>query len=124
MGRGRLLIVTEDPDLVADAAVAQAGDAQARVNGVGEGDRLDVAALSLDDEPNDLALIDVEGAIGDQIPVNHRVEIRVVDDVVDVAVDVVVHPPRRDLEEVTVLAPRLRRLPAGGALSSIFQPPS
>ena len=38
---------------------------------------------------------DVEPALGDEVPVDDGVEVRVVDDVVHVPVDVVVHPARR-----------------------------
>src|SRR5215211_4158237 len=111
LGRGVILVVSEDADLIADAAVAQPGDAKARVHGVGEGERFEIAALRLDDQADDPALLDVEGSRGDQVPVHDRVEVRVVDDVVDVAVDVVVHPAGRDRKEPPVPIPRLRRLP-------------
>jgi hypothetical protein len=51
LGGGRGVVVLEEPDLVAHAAAAQAGDAQAGVDLVGEGDRGEVPALRLDHEP-------------------------------------------------------------------------
>jgi hypothetical protein len=40
--------------------------------------------------------MDVEPALADQVLVDDRIEVAVIDDVIDVAVDVVVHPAGRD----------------------------
>ena len=47
---------------------------------------------------------DVEAPVLDEVAVDDGVEVRVVDDVVDVPVDVVVHPARRDGQEVRIVA--------------------
>jgi hypothetical protein len=90
-GRQRI-VVAEQPDLVPDAARPELRHPDAGVDDVREGDRAEVIALCLDDEADDRARPDVERALLDEVLVHHRVEVRVVDDVVHVAVDVVVHP--------------------------------
>jgi hypothetical protein len=47
--------------------------------------------------------VDVEPAVADQVLVDDGVEVAVIDDVIDVAVDVVVHPARRDGKEMRVV---------------------
>ena len=63
---------------------------------VGEGQRAMEAAAGLDRHADDGPALRVEAASLDQVVVNHGVEVAVVDDVVHVAVDVVVHPAGRD----------------------------
>ena len=63
-------------------------------------------AVRLDAQADHLAALDVEPALADQPGVDHGVEERVVLDVVDVAVDVVVLPARLDRQAVRVAATR------------------
>src|SRR5690606_30196617 len=55
-------------------------------------------------QADDLAVVDVEQAVDHQQPVHRRVEPRIIDHIVDVAVDVVVHPARGDGLEAAVVA--------------------
>src|SRR3954470_22447270 len=58
--RGRCLVVAaEDPDLVAYAALADAGDPYPGIDDVGERDRLEEPALRLDHEADDRAVSDI-----------------------------------------------------------------
>src|SRR3712207_6061355 len=70
--------------------------------GVREGDRLKEPALSFYHESYDQALLDIQHALVDQVSVDDRIKVRVVNDVVDVAVDVVIHPSGRNCQEVMV----------------------
>jgi hypothetical protein len=81
-----------------------------------------VAARRLDDETDDVALADVEPALVDEMLVHHRVEVRVVRHVVDVAVGVVVHPARGDREEVAVVRARVLASDRSSRLDSIRSP--
>src|SRR3546814_185813 len=72
----------------------------------GEG-RFELAG-ALGADADDLAVVDVEATLADEVVVDHRVEVRVVHDVVHMAVDVVVHPARRDGEEVRKAHPCFR----------------
>src|ERR1019366_8513701 len=101
VGRGLRLTLTEDPDLVAHARAPEVRDAEAGVDGLGEGNGLQVCAMRLDAQADHVAAGDVEAALVDEVRVDDGIEIRVVDDVVDVTVDVVVHPARGDGQEVT-----------------------
>jgi hypothetical protein len=69
---------------------------QAAVDRVREGHRLEVVAAGLDHQADHLAGGEVQHLLLDQVGIHHRVEERVVDDVVDMRIDVVVHPARRD----------------------------
>src|SRR5918912_706372 len=124
LGGGGLLVVPEQPDLVAHAAVAQPGDAQAGVHDIREGDRPEEPAPRLDDQADDPALLDVERPRGDEILVYDRVEVRVVDDVVDVAVDVVIHPAGRNRKEPPVPIARLGYLPIIHSRPHTSSPPA
>src|SRR5262249_25694084 len=101
------LVAAEDADLVADAAGAEAAHPQAGVDRLRKRDLAQVAAAGLDADADHLS-VDVE-AVVDQPPVDHGVEVRVVDDVVDVAVDVVVVPAGLDRAEVREVLPRVGR---------------
>jgi hypothetical protein len=92
------------------------------VDGVGEGQGLKEQALRLDDEPDNRTPLDVQYARADQILVHDRIEVRVIDNVVDVPVDVVVHPARRYTQEVGVACPDL--LTFHDLLFGLFHPPS
>src|SRR3546814_764478 len=71
--------------------------------------RTAVRTAGLHHQPDRLAGPDVQAAALDHVAVHRGVEIRVVLDVVDVAVDVVVHPARRDrLKMPVILASRIR----------------
>jgi hypothetical protein len=101
--RGLGIVLAEQPDLVADARAAQVRDPQPGPHEVGERHRRLERAVRLHAQPDHLAGVDVEPALGDQPAVDHGVEVRVVLDVVDVPVDVVVLPARRDVEDVRVV---------------------
>src|SRR5919107_2613839 len=60
LGGGRTLVVSEQSDLVAHAAVAEPGDAKTVMHGVGKSDRPEEPAPRLDDQPDDPAPLDVE----------------------------------------------------------------
>src|SRR5207248_2391822 len=96
-------LAMEDANRIPHAAVAELLHAQPGGDGVGEGDGVLVRALRLDADADHGAAIDVEAALLDQVSIDDGVEIRVVHDVVDVAVDVVVVPARLDLQPVREL---------------------
>ncbi len=91
-------------DLVADARVAELADPQSRVDVLRESEPARVRAVRLGADPDHVAVVDVQAALGDQPAVDHRVEERVVLDVVDVPVDVVVGPPGLQGRQVRVAA--------------------
>ncbi|MNG22045.1 hypothetical protein D3C84_1064870 [compost metagenome] len=73
---------------------------------LGKGDGGEVVAAGADHIGNNLALVDIQAASIDQVGVHRTVEKAVVDDVVDVAIEVVVVPAGGDrLEVAKVLAP-------------------
>src|SRR5690606_29288765 len=105
-GRRLVLAGAEQADAVAHAAVAKLLHAQAGVDAAGEGDHAQEAAGRFGAQADRGAAVDVEPAFGDQVGVDHGVEVAVVLDVVDVAVDVVVLPAGGDGQEVAVVGAR------------------
>ena len=67
---------------------------------------------SLNRETDHRALLNVEAARLDQVTVHHRVEVRVVGDVIDVTIKVVVHPAGLERLKVQKIGPHIggRRL--------------
>ena len=116
--RGALGAGLEDADAVGDRALPERRHREPGLERVREGDRREEGAGGLDDVADDRASDDVEEARFDEVAVHRRVEIRVVHDVVDVAVDVVVHPPRRDRAEEAEIGAGERRLAVRHAASA------
>src|SRR5690606_9160165 len=116
-GRRFFLAGAEQADAVAHAAVAQLLHPQTGIDAAGEGDLAQETAVRFGAQTDRRATVDVEPALGDQVRVDHRVEVAVVLDVVDVAVDVVVLPARGDGQEVAVVGAgaHARSPPVAGA---------
>jgi hypothetical protein len=102
LGDGLLLALLEDGDPVGDGPVPELVHAQPRHDAVRVRERRAVVALRLHHQADDGAGLDVQAALVDEVVVRDGVEVAVVRDVVDVAVDVVVHPARGDGQEVAV----------------------
>src|SRR5690606_12844772 len=105
-GRRLVLAGAEQADAVAHAAVAKLLHAQAGGDAAGAGDHAREAAVRFGGEADRGAAVAVEPAFGDQVGVDHGVEVAVVLAVVDVAVDVVVLPAGGDGQEVAVVGAR------------------
>ena len=93
-GRGTAL--HEQADFVADGAVADAADGDAGLHFLREGHGAGVGAAGFHDEADHRPLFDIEQAMFHQPGVHGRIEEAVIDDVVDMTVDVIVHPAGRD----------------------------
>jgi hypothetical protein len=102
-GGGEVVALFEDRQLVTHARVSELADTQTDVDRSRESEWPQILTLRLDGEGDDSAGVDVESARGDQILVDGRVEEGVLERVVDVTVDVVVHPTRRQRTEVRIL---------------------
>src|SRR5688500_1941755 len=74
---------------------------------IGKCDRREIATSRFDNQANHRAFSDVENAVLKRERTDRRVEERVVLHVVDVMIDVVVHPPRRDGGEPAIVAAAL-----------------
>ena len=98
----------EEADLVAHARASHVRDPQRRRDGTRIGKRREVVAARLHHQPDHCAPVDVERAALDEPRVHHGVEEGVVDDVVHVAVGVVVEPAGGDGLRV-----RIVRAPVG-----------
>src|SRR5262249_57064660 len=85
-----------------DRGVPDTAQAQTGIDALRIAELLVEGAEALDRQADDRTRRDVERAALDQVCVHDCVEIRVVNHVVDMAVDVVVAPAGRDLLEVAV----------------------
>ena len=90
----------EDAHLVAHARSPDRSHPQTRREIRGEAHRLRGTGSATRRHPDDRTRRDVEPSGVDEVAVDDRVEVAVVDDVVDVPVHVVIHPPRRHDQEV------------------------
>lgn len=97
------LALFEDRKFVADARIPQLPDAQPDFDHFRKSQRLEVLALRLGGKCDDFPGGDIEATFSDEILVDSRVEKSVVQRIVNVAVDVVVHPTRRQRHKVRIL---------------------
>ncbi len=95
-----VIIVSKQRDLVAYAAPADARHAQANQDPVRESDLLKVAASRFHRETDHGAVLEIERAGIDQVAIDRRIKVAIVNGIVYVAVNIVIHPARLDLEEV------------------------
>ena len=91
-----VVLIPEQPDRIDDAAGAEPFDGQPGVNRIRKAHRTDEAAARFGDDADRGELADVDAGRLEQVSVHRGVEERVIRDVVDVAVVVVVHPARGD----------------------------
>ena len=94
--RRRLCVPTENAELVGHGGPAEALHPDPDLDGVGKGHAFEEGAGVRHHEAHGFAGGDVERAAIDQHAVHRRVEEAVVDDVVHVAIDVIVRPARGD----------------------------
>src|SRR3546814_16700917 len=83
-GGRRVLILAKQADFVTDAGPTEMGDAQAGVDSVGKGEGVNKLAMRFRAQSDQRAAVNVESAVPDQIFIDHRVEVDVVLDVIDV----------------------------------------
>src|SRR3546814_3166608 len=88
-GGRRVRMLAKQADFVTDAGPTEMGDAQAGVDSVGKGEGVNKLATRFRAQSDQRASVNVESAVPDQIFIDHRVEVAVVLDVIDVPVDVV-----------------------------------
>ena len=105
-GGGRRIALAEESDLVAHRGVAELPDPQAHLHHVRKSERGMELAEGLHGDADHPIAVDVEPAGANQVFVDDGVEVAVIDHVVDVAVDIVVHPARGNGEEVAVILAR------------------
>ena len=85
----------EDGKLVTDARISQLADAQAHFNHFRKSECLHELAMRLRRQSDDARCSDVQTALCDQVLIDSCVEKGVLEPVVDVTIDVVVHPTGR-----------------------------
>ena len=101
LGVGRI-VRAEQSDLVTHGTVTEFRHAQACMHGLRKCKTLYVGATRIHGKTNDGCVVNIKAALSDQVFVDYGVEPAVIHDVVDVAVDVVVHPSCRDRQKVFV----------------------
>jgi hypothetical protein len=63
----------------------------------------EVIAMALDGKPDHLARMNIEHPLVDQETIDNRIEVAVILNIVNVTVYVIVHPARRNSQEVKIL---------------------
>ena len=111
--RRQRLTLREQPHFITHAGASQPRHADAGLDGLRKCQRGEVVALRLHHQADGAALVDVQRALVDQVAVHRRVEPAVIDDVVHMAVHIVVGPAGGDGLECAVVRPR-RGLGSGG----------
>jgi hypothetical protein len=93
----------EDSKFVANARISQLANAQPDFYHLGKSQRLEVLTLRLCGNCDDFAGCDIQPTFSNEILVDCRVEESVVQLIVYVALEVVVHPTRRQRQKVRIL---------------------
>ena len=83
------------------------GNAERSLKNVRENERCEILAAGFNNKTDDIALMNIKGALLDQIPIHDCVEIAVISNIVYMRVDVVIRPTRLDFGEVFIFVPRL-----------------
>ncbi len=91
-------------NFVANAAIAYMGDAQTCDHKLGKSNWREVSAARLSHQTNHFAVLQIENLVLQQKIIDCGVKKRVVLDIVDVSIDVVVMPPRGDEMQLWVVA--------------------
>lgn len=107
-GPGGVIAQAENADLVAHTGAADMRDAYAGFQPVREGHRCEILAARLDNQADGGAGVEVQHPLFDQVLVHRRIEVGVIDDIIDVSIDVVVHPSSLDRGEHLVVAATAR----------------
>ena len=122
--RARLVVTfTKQSNFVAHGAVAEFGDAQARVHGLGECEAFLVSTARIHRETDDRRILNIEAADSDQVFIDDSVEPAGVDDVIDVTVNVVVHPTGGDRLEMFVAGAGYLRILGAAKVAKVLGSP-
>lgn len=105
---GKVVIVTEQADLVANAAVSLMTNPHSDIDDRWKGDLLEVPATGFCDEADDRTCPDIEDTPFNQVLTDGGIEERKIGDVCHVTVSVVVAPSRRHRAKVRESGSHLR----------------
>jgi len=97
--RGFLIVTPKQADFVTNAGAANARNTEAGGNGLREVNSLPEPTSAFDTKADDLALPRIETTLVHQKMGDRGVEEAVIIDVVDMAIDVVVHPARGQVKK-------------------------
>ena len=92
-GRWRIFVFQKNRKRVTHGTVADVVDPHRASEFLWKFKRRIISALRLHNEANDISIMEFQNALLDEKFIHDRVEIRVVDDIVDMAIDIIVGPP-------------------------------
>ena len=108
--RGRLgIALAKQRDLVDHGRLAELRHGEPGIDAVRERQRLAKRATRFCDKANNRRVGKIETTETNQVLVDRGIEVRVIRDVVDMPVNIVVHPSRRDGDEMRKVGARARR---------------
>lgn len=85
-GRRRVLLVAEQADLIANGGTPEPGHANAGGDLIRESHFREIPAPSFDDKEDLFALMNIQNAIFNQMPINCRIEKTIMNDIIHVTV--------------------------------------
>ena len=115
LGPGDVITDTEQRQLIAHRRPAEPARPQTHLHDLWIRQRAQIPTTGLSHDADHRVVADIQTALLDQEPIHDCVEVGVVHRVVDVAVDVVIRPPRLDIEEVPVVAAHTRSFSVSAA---------
>lgn len=102
-GTNLVTMFAEQADLIADAGITQISYSQASFNFFWEQQRAIIFALTLYGDSYYCIVLDVQSACTNKVFIGHSVDVRIVNHVVNVPVDVIIHPAGGDGQEMIVV---------------------
>ena len=107
LGGSLLFARLKQADLISDARIANMGDADPGIHAVGKAERCGVAAPCFDNQTNHRAGLWIQKPFVNQGGIHSRVEEAIVNDIVHMAINIIIHPTRGNLAEAGVVMPRM-----------------
>jgi hypothetical protein len=94
---------TENANFITDTRITELHHAYADLDAIGKGKRGEIIALHLYQETDHRTALDIVRTAFDQRLINCGAESAAIDHVVDMPIDIVVHPTRRDLANMPIV---------------------
>ena len=102
MGGHSLLALLKNTYAIFHRAIAQAVDSKARLQFIRVGHRRFVFAAGGHYKTNNFSTVNIQPALLDQILIGNGIKVTVIDHIVNMTIDIIVHPSGGDIDKVFV----------------------